>query len=1198
MSAIKFSKIAEMLFAFVKEISDKAFKNLQLKNEIKDRESAVLQNIEKEKELQRVNDEFKIISENLPNIIWKAEVTPDGNFVNTYISEIADEILGLRPGTINNNFEKYFSYVVPEFITLLNETIGKGISNPGKPFTCSYQIIKENKELAWVESTGRGYIIDNKAYIFGITVDISEKKRVETQLITSENLLRQSQKVANIGSYIFDIKSGLWESTSFMDEIFGIDAKYRKDITSWLNIIHHEDREMMSNYLSTEILSFHQLFDKEYRIQKINDGEVIWVHGMGELEYDKLGNPVKLIGTIQNINERKQKDNLLRESEERYRTLLDNLPVGVFRSTINGVVLSANPAMAEIYGYNSVEELLQVPAVEYYSELNPRKKMIKKLLKKGYLLDYQSQEYKNDGSLIWISANYKLIEVDGGESYIDGVLIDITQRKNSEEAIQISEEKFRSIAEQTTDVIALTDEKGIITYASPATNELFGCNPEQMIGRNFIDFTEKSEVSDATAAFRNIITTRNRLIDGKFTMKRIDASLFIGELNGSLFKVGPHYGTIVVIRDITERTNTEKLLQENEERFRKLIEHLPIGIAIYHPVDNGNDFRFIDVNKAAEKITNTTIEKLTGHTFLEKFPNMVESPLYEALKRVHTTGEDAFIPSFYYKDKEREGWRENFIYKLHTGEIVAIFRDTTEVKKAEQNLKKYNDELIKAKLKAEQNETRFKALHDASFGGIAIHNKGLILDCNLGLSKMTGYSHDELMGMNGLLLIAERSRKTTMENILAEYEKPYEVFALRKTGEEFPVRLEGRMIPFKGKKMRVVEFRDITEMKKAEMELIRAKEKAEESDRLKSAFLANMSHEIRTPMNGILGFTSLLQEPDLSGEEQKHYIDIIQKSGDRMLNTVNDIIEISKIETGQVSLTLSEVKINIVLEHLYDFFKHEAENKRIQLFLNNDLPADESIIKTDELKIDSILTNLIKNAIKYSNSGFITISCKKESNNLLFTIKDTGIGIPKNRLHAIFERFVQADVADTRVHEGSGLGLAITKSYVEMLGGEIRVESEEGKGSVFYFTIDYIPGGNHLEIEKPKITEIETAKVKELHLLIVEDDDVSSLLMENFFANRNYILVRARNGKEAVEIVRNNNDIDLVLMDLRMPEMDGLEATKKIRAFNSTIPIIAQTAFALQGDKDEAIKAGCNNYISKPINKNQLLDMIKQYIAD
>ena len=403
------------------------------------------------------------------------------------------------------------------------------------------------------------------------------------------------------------------------------------------------------------------------------------------------------------------------------------------------------------------------------------------------------------------------------------------------------------------------------------------------------------------------------------------------------------------------------------------------------------------------------------------------------------------------------------------------------------------------------------------------------------------------------------------------------------------------------------------ERKKADQELIKALAQAQESDLLKSAFLANMSHEIRTPMNGILGFAGLLSEPGLTGEDQAEYISIIEKSGARMLNIINDIISISKVESGLMEVVIAETNINEQIEYIYTFFKPECVQKGLKLFYKNSLPNDKALIKTDKEKIYAVLTNLVKNAIKFTDEGSIEFGydvgsvCRDKAclvstpPTIEFYVKDTGIGVPKHRQEAIFDRFVQADIADVRAFQGAGLGLSISKAYIELLGGKIWVESDTDgksgkKGSVFYFTIPYLT--DKVEIMNVPVRVAEDQPNPEglsLKILIAEDDMASSVLITLTIKKFAKEILKARTGIEAVEICRNNPDIDLILMDIKMPLLDGIEATRQIRQFNSGVIIIAQTAFALTGAREKVIDAGCNDYISKPVLTDKLIELVQKY---
>jgi len=387
--------------------------------------------------------------------------------------------------------------------------------------------------------------------------------------------------------------------------------------------------------------------------------------------------------------------------------------------------------------------------------------------------------------------------------------------------------------------------------------------------------------------------------------------------------------------------------------------------------------------------------------------------------------------------------------------------------------------------------------------------------------------------------------------------------------------------------------------KKSEEDLALALDKAKESDRLKSAFLANMSHEIRTPMNGIIGFSNILKDPALSNQEQQQYLNIINKSGKRLLNIINDLIDISKIEAGQIKTSILPVDVIEEMKEIFTFFELESTQKGLKLKLQIPHLQEKLMVNTDPDKFSAILINMVKNAIKYSHEGSIEIGIKLEENQLKFYVKDTGIGIPKDRLKAVFDRFVQADIEDRDVYEGAGLGLAISKAYIDMLGGNIGVESIEGKGSAFYFTLPVDDEVTITRLNKMKKIEkqVNRIKVDGLKVLIADDEEYSYEYLNILLRKNSREIIRTKTGMDTVEICNQNPDIDLILMDIRMPKMNGYEAAMSIRKFNKDVIIIAQTAHALAGDREKSLSAGCNEYLAKPIKKNLLMGFIDKYFG-
>jgi PAS domain S-box-containing protein len=388
---------------------------------------------------------------------------------------------------------------------------------------------------------------------------------------------------------------------------------------------------------------------------------------------------------------------------------------------------------------------------------------------------------------------------------------------------------------------------------------------------------------------------------------------------------------------------------------------------------------------------------------------------------------------------------------------------------------------------------------------------------------------------------------------------------------------------------------DVTSQKLATLEIQRAKERIEESDRLKAAFLANMSHEIRTPMNGIIGFSSMLLDPDLSDDKRGQFVEIIISSSNHLLELIDDIIDLSKIEARQVELNNREFYLNDLMNEVYASFGSTAASKGIRFTFHMGLPMPESKIISDEKKLKQVITNLINNAFKFTHEGVIEFGYSIVGKEIQFMVRDTGIGIDAKYYKTIFERFRQADDSNTRQYGGTGLGLSISKSYIELIGGRIWVQSKLNEGSSFYFTVPYHPA-KMAEIIEEKATASGLPDWSGKTILIAEDEEVNHIYLSEVLLGTNVNVLSAKNGLEAVDIARKDRDIDIILMDIKMPELNGYEATKIIKQIRPTLPIIAQTAYAMAGDREIALSEGCDDYISKPVKKDKLLSIIQKYI--
>ncbi len=642
-----------------------------------------------------------------------------------------------------------------------------------------------------------------------------------------------------------------------------------------------------------------------------------------------------------------------------------------------------------------------------------------------------------------------------------------------------------------------------------------------------------------------------------------------------------------------EYIKAKEIAEIAEEKYAELYNFAPSGYLTL-----AKDHEILELNFATAQLLNTE-RYLLYHRKFSNFLSTDETPVFiDFIDKVFASGVKQNCElSLLNQHKTTVYVVANGILNQNTEQCLLTLEDIT-------NRKLTEIALIKINRKLEESESKFQQLVENIDECFWLRDNNKILYVSPGFETIWGLPCEALY--NNPNLFFEKIHPDDIQGVQEQVNSVDFIMNSRFNYNYRILRADNDIRWINAKTFPVTDvngniFRragiaiDITDKIKEHFELELARKHAEESDRLKSAFLANMSHEIRTPMNGILGFSELLKNPGLSGEQQNEYIKIIEKSGARMLNIINDIIDISKIEAGLMHLDIAETNLNNQIEYVYTFFKPEVEAKGLRFNFQNTLSAKEAVIHTDTKKVYAVLVNLVKNAIKFTDQGSIEIGYHKKNDTLEIYVKDTGDGIPADKQMKIFERFVQADIEDKKAKQGAGLGLAISKVYIEMLGGKIWVESEPGKGSCFHFTLPYIVKKEQ-DLMKSKTTDDKsTIHCSNLKILIVEDDDTSKALLEIGTKQSAKTLFKATTGTDAVSICRKNPDIDLILMDIKLPEMNGYEAVKEIRKFNSNVIIIAQTSYGLHGDRELALRAGCNDYIAKPFKQSELIRLIDQY---
>ncbi len=1168
MSMVQFTKIYKLLYAFANELSEKAYNNLQLKRQITRHELTIAL-------LQESEENIRYIVRHDPNAI----AVYDRHLHYIAVSERYLQDYGV---TEENIIGKHHYDIFPEMPQKWKDVhqrclAGATENNDDDSFERPDGSLTYNRWECrpWRQVNGEiGGIIT-------YTEVTTERKKAEKALLESEIKYRaffenslDAILLTSPGGKIFSANPAACRMFGYSeDELISLDRSGVVSATeTQLSALLSE------RALKKKIRCELTLIRKDGTLFPAEISSSIFKNGEG-LERTSM--------IIHDITERTKIQNELKFQAD----LLNKVGQSIIATDLQGQVIYWNNAAEKIYGWSPAEAMGQ--NIINLTPSEQTKEQAVELMKQLNLGNKWSGEFqvkrKNGENFPAHVTNTPLFDLKGTITGIVGISSDITKRKRAEKALRESEERFRHSFDYAASGICLVGDDLKFQRVNKAFREILGYHEDELKNLTFSEITYPDDYSIGLTHFKKLLSGETDHIEFEKRYIRKDNKVIWTHVSSSLIRDINQNSQFIIthVIDISGRKETEKEMAMLASALKSVNECVSI-------TDFDNNILFVNESLLKtygyeqNELIGKNISLLTSQTAA---PNQV-GDISLATTQGDWQGEVMSKPKY---GPDFPIFLSTSVLKDEDGKPIGFIGVATDITERRQN-----EEML----------LKLSSAIDQTIDTIVITDyNGVIEYVNHAFEDKTGYLAEEALGKTpGILNSGTKDHKYYRElwhTISSGKVFRSEIVNKKKNGDLYYI--EKTISPIFDKNKNITHFVgigvDISERKRTETELIAAKNKAEESDRLKSAFLANMSHEIRTPMNGILGFAGLLRETHLSGEEQQEYIGIIEKSGTRMLNIINDIISISKVESGQMEVSIKATNINEQIEFIYAFFKPETDLKGIRLNVSYSLASKEAVIKTDKEKLYAILTNLVKNAIKFTTSGIIELgyTLKSESDRavLQFYVKDTGVGINPEQQQFIFERFRQGNESLNRNYEGAGLGLTISRAYVGILGGKIWVESESGKGSTFYFTIPYNP-----EEPKKKVTPDEKPadpddqRVNNLKILIAEDDEINQKLISTIIKSFSREVLTVKTGADAILACRNNPDIDLILMDIKMPGMDGYEAVRQIRKFNSDVLIIAQTAFALQGDREKALAAGCHDYLAKPFSKSTLTTLIRKYFDD
>jgi PAS domain S-box-containing protein len=899
-----------------------------------------------------------------------------------------------------------------------------------------------------------------------------------------------------------------------------------------------------------------------------------------------------LVGWL--LKRSRERDDALRSSEKNLREAINAVNDGIFNYWVPADASVLSPQCYTMLGYEPDE--FPVTREVWINMLHPddREKTLASMnscIEAGEPFSLEFRLKTKNNYWLWILCRGHVVEWDkaGKPMRITGTNTNIDNRVKTQQRLKEYTEKLEE-AEKTAHLGHW--EYDHIQAAWTWSNQVYNIiqfkdavfTPTQKAPLQYIHPDDRSRVEEIflkSLQNKTFFNHMHRLLLKDGSIKYVhERGIHIYDSNNKPVR---SFGTI---QDITETRRVEEALYDSERRYRTLFEGAGEGILV------------IDRESGKIKHANKTICQMLDYP-----PDEI---LRISLKDIHP--EDSFeIDSQWF----RMAPGEKIIFsearcKRKDGVIIPteINASAIELDGRKCSVGFFSDLTESRKIETERNILKF-AVDNSAIEIFICNPDGACHYANTAAVNRMGCSREELK--NTPILFINNNDNKRKESVAVIWENLKEIKTIRgeseqthsATGNSFPIEYTVDYLSIGTTEYACVYIQDITERKRVEDEMVTAREKAEKSDKLKSIFLANMSHEIRTPMNGILGFAELIQRKDLTNEKRTEYAKIITECGNNLLQIINDILDISKIEAGECKIVKTDFSLNKMMEELYTFFEPlitQGGESRVSFEMRKSLRDDECIIHSDENRLRQILTNLLSNSMKFTSRGFINFGYFEKGNEIEFFVKDSGIGIPSDKQAAIFEPFRQAEETLSKKYRGTGLGLAIVKNFIKLLNGAIRLESEPGQGSCFTFTIPLErPARESLKEFRTSIMKTTIFNWFNKKILIVEDDRINFMLLHKLLEPTGAEILHAATAQESVDISL-SAPLDIVLMDIRLPDFSGWEAAQIIKKAKPDLPIIVQTANAMTEDREKTFQYGCDGYVTKPISKSVLFNTIQSFM--